>query len=79
MAHMPLFDLEDSFRAIGSQKREIALIWGDRDEIVPYQAHEDLLEWMPNATLTTIAGGGHACNLEDSETVNGIIDGFLRS
>ena len=54
-----------AYLELGTQGRNIALLWGDQDTVVPYTEAPRLLQALrPGATLVTIEGAGHAPHLE---------------
>lgn len=74
---MPIHSLADAYQRVGRHERDSLLIWGDRDQIIPYPAHVFVRRWMPNLHFEPLEGAGHACNLEDSDFVNALLVRFL--
>lgn len=46
----------------------VTLVYGDADNIVPYEHGEHLAAVLPNATLVTVPGGGHLSILDELAT-----------
>jgi pimeloyl-ACP methyl ester carboxylesterase len=77
--NMPLYGMADAYQRVGRHNRETCLIWGDRDQIVPFSGHEQICKWIPDIRFDSLSGSGHACNLEDAEKVNYLLTSFLTS
>ncbi len=75
--NFPLSGMEEEYRAVGAQDREVLLIWGSGDSVVPYRHHEEALSLKPNAELATLPGAGHQMNMTRADQVNQILIAFL--
>lgn len=53
------------------------IVWGKKDEIVPYRYALTLHEKLPNSTLYTFEDLGHTCYFEDSQTFTKILLPYL--
>lgn len=73
----PLYDLENVYRELGKQKREGILIWGKKDNVVPFSVIERLMSLVPWLKLYTIEDGTHAVNYQKADIVNSILCSFL--
>lgn len=56
----------DIYGEIGNYRRDVLLIHGDQDSIVPLSSSERALEVYPSAQLKVIPGGGHGFHGEDA-------------
>lgn len=60
-----------TYLELGAQGRDIPLIWGAEDRVVPIAQAPRLLQALrPGATLVTIEGAGHAPHLEAPEATH---------
>ncbi|HOV32589.1 MAG TPA: alpha/beta hydrolase [Candidatus Hydrogenedens sp.] len=73
----PLYDLENVYIKLGKQKREGCLIWGKKDNVVPFSLIEKLMTLVPWLKLYTIEDGTHAVNYQKADIVNTILCSFL--
>lgn len=55
----------------------VQLIFGREDELTPPSIGEEMLEMLPDATLTVLEGVGHLSNLEDPNGFNEVLRSFL--
>ncbi|MGD9998785.1 MAG: alpha/beta fold hydrolase [Acidimicrobiia bacterium] len=53
------------------------VLWGEGDAIVPRSCAEQYAQIMPNATLTTLPGGGHRLDLELPDEVARLVHEFV--
>lgn len=60
---------DDSFEAIAAFTAPTLLLWGDQDAVALREAQEGLLSKLPNSSLLTYAGTGHAVHWEQPERV----------
>ncbi|MCZ6868482.1 MAG: alpha/beta fold hydrolase [Gammaproteobacteria bacterium] len=49
------------------------IIWGERDGVVPLECGRRYESLIPGARLETVAGGGHAVEMEEPERVADLI------
>ena len=65
------------YSEIGAYKRDVLLIHGDADSIVPLSSSQRALESYPSAELKVINGGGHGFYGADAQqTVNDMLEYF---
>ena len=62
----PLLDY-DIYGAIAAYDRDVLLIHGDADSIVPLEYSQRALQAYPSAELEVIPGAGHGCYGEDAQ------------
>ncbi|CAE6494752.1 unnamed protein product [Rhizoctonia solani] len=75
----PLRGLENEFKKLGKLKEvKVQIIWGTKDEIVPYKYAGKIKELIPHAELVTIDGAGHDLCASHYEVVSDNLIGFLR-
>ena len=55
----------------------VLLIWGEKDETVPFERHTRVQKAIPNAEFHPISGAGHLPILEQAATTDSIILAFL--
>jgi 2-hydroxymuconate-semialdehyde hydrolase/2-hydroxy-6-oxo-octa-2,4-dienoate hydrolase len=61
-----------------SIKTPALLIWGRQDKIVPLELGEKMVRLLPNARLEVIDRCGHWVQVEQSDTFNRLVIGFLK-
>jgi pimeloyl-ACP methyl ester carboxylesterase len=74
---VPQSSLPD-FEKVGKSGLPVQLIWGDRDETVPYAHHADVQRAIPQARFVSLPGLGHLTVVEDPAAVNPKLIDFLR-
>lgn len=75
--HNKLYGLEPVFARAGEQGKPAMAIWGDQDNIVPYELSERVQRAIPDIELHTIEGAGHTANYEFPDKVNPLLLAFL--
>jgi len=74
LQNFPLNDLLSEYAVIGQHSEiPVHLIWGTKDEEIPFENSKIVLSKIPHAKLITIEGGAHAFILEQIEDSNNII------
>ena len=56
------------YDVIGAYDKDVLIIHGDADNIVPISASERALEVYPSAELKVLPGAGHGLHGQDAET-----------
>lgn len=69
----------DVYGVIGAYDKDVLLIHGDSDSIVPLSSSERALEVYPSAQLKIIPGAGHGLHGEDAETATEYMVEYLQS
>ena len=72
-----LTDAGDDFRAIGQTDLPVLLIWGEKDDVVPFSLHVPLRQLIPQAEFHAIPDAGHLPHREKPEMVTPILLDFL--
>ncbi len=67
----------DKYTSVGRHEREVLLIWGRDDRVLPFEDHESILQAMPGASFLPVADAGHAAVYERGEEVLPEIVRFL--
>lgn len=67
----------DSTPQLESITVPVRLVAGRDDELTPVLLHEQMHARVPGSTLTVIEGAGHLSNVEQPETFNQALSGFL--
>lgn len=73
----PICDMERVYIQLGTQKREGCLIWGEKDNVVPFYLSKQIMEWVPWLDLHAIKDGTHAVNYQKADIVNSILCSFF--
>jgi pimeloyl-ACP methyl ester carboxylesterase len=66
-----------AYRQVGQQDRDILLIWGQEDRIIPFSVCEKIRAALPQAEFHLIEDAGHIPHYEKPEVVNPLIIKFL--
>lgn len=69
----------DIYQDIAGYDRDVLLIHGDADSIVPLSYSERALEVYPSAELKVISGGGHGFSGADAEEATGYMLEYLEA
>ena len=59
-----------------SMQAETLVVWGEQDRIVPISACEAYMAALPNARQVTVAGCGHAVDMEKPEELARLVTEF---
>ena len=70
-------DYRSAYRILGSQKRDILLIWGTDDTGVTRPMVDDIQSLVPRITFKPVEDVGHGIVFQKPEIVNTLITGFL--
>lgn len=73
-----LSDISSLYREVGGQDRELLLIWGTEDRLIPIEQSEIIRDAFPRVEFHEIAGTGHIPHFEKPEEVNPILIEFLK-
>lgn len=77
MRHYPLETADPYYATVGASSLPVLAIWGEADDVVPYQHSERLMELVPQAQLRSYPGMGHTIGVADPKLVGGLILRFL--
>lgn len=77
--HMPLHEMEETYKAVGKLNIPTFLAWGKKDQIVPYSTHEKVLNAIPHATFVSLDEAGHVPHYERPEIITPPLLEFLQS
>lgn len=69
----------DVYREIGAYEKDVLLIHGDADGIVPISSSERALEVYPSAELKVLPGAGHGLHGQDAETATEYMLEYLQA
>jgi 3-oxoadipate enol-lactonase len=70
-------DRKDCIALLGGISQPALVIGADQDQAVPVENSRIIAEWLPDAELCILHGGGHMVNLEQPEGFNEAILEFL--
>ena len=73
-----LTDATDAYTALGRLGLPVLLIWGEEDEVAPFQLHEVIRQLIPQAEFHPIPDAGHVPHLERPDVVNPLLIDFFR-
>lgn len=69
----------DVYSVIGAYEKDVLLIHGDADSIVPISSSERALEVYPSAELKILPGAGHGLHGQNAETATGYMLEYLQA
>lgn len=69
----------DVYSVIGAYEKDVLLIHGDADGIVPLSSSERALEVYPSAELKVLPGAGHGLHGQDAETATEYMLEYLQA
>jgi pimeloyl-ACP methyl ester carboxylesterase len=76
---MAATDLAQVYGRVGRDTMPVLLVWGERDQTVPFALSDSVRRWIPRAEFRPIAGAGHLPQLERASVVNAMLIEFLRT
>lgn len=68
------FDQADELASLAVPTK---LIFGRQDQLTPLGIGQEMLEFLPDATLAVVEGAGHLSNLEQPERFTNVLETFL--
>ena len=77
LRHMDMNNMVDTYERIGEQGRATLLIWGRKDQVLPFSNSERVMAAIPYAEFHPIEGAGHNLNYENPELANPVLIEFL--
>ena len=78
LRQFPMGGLEHDFAIMGRQDRDVLLVWGTADKILPFDLSRIARELLPRAEFHVVEEGSHIAHWEQPEAVNPVILGFLQ-
>ncbi len=79
MRYMNMDQLGDAYERLGKQNKPVLLIWGDKDQILPFSNSENIKAAISHVEFHAIENAGHNVNYENPEIVNPILVTFLKN
>lgn len=79
MRHVPLDDMEDTYRQLGQTGLPVLLLWGDDDLVVPMSGHQHIERWVPQCEFHMIEKAGHQVHMEQPLAVHDHLLAFLKA
>jgi len=67
----------DAYAGVGKQDCPVMLIWGRKDQVVPFELSEQIEELIPQVEFHAIDEAGHVPHYERPEVVNPLLIEFL--
>jgi pimeloyl-ACP methyl ester carboxylesterase len=77
LRHMDMNGLSETYQRVGRQQKPVLLLWGDKDQVLPFANSEKVKQAIPHLEFHEIAGAGHNLGYEFSDTVNPLLLDFL--
>jgi pimeloyl-ACP methyl ester carboxylesterase len=77
LRHVMTRDSLPDFAAVGRQSRQVLVVWGRRDSVVPFAHSQDVLAAIPQARLIEVDDAGHLPHVEHPELVGPPLIEFL--
>jgi pimeloyl-ACP methyl ester carboxylesterase len=70
-------DMDTVYRRVADAHIPVLLVWGEKDQTVPFKANELVRKALPNAEFHPIANAAHLPILEQAALTDSIIAAFL--
>jgi pimeloyl-ACP methyl ester carboxylesterase len=77
MRNMDMTNLSETYQRVGKQQKPVLLLWGRKDQVLPFKHSEKVKQAIPHLVFHDIAAAGHNLNYENPEIVNPKLDAFL--
>ena len=77
LRNMEMNNLAETYQRVGQQQKPVLLLWGHKDNVLPFANSEKVQEAIPHLEFRDIVGAGHNLNYENPEIVNPILQEFL--
>lgn len=77
MRNYPLQNADEFYATVGATSLPVLAIWGEADEVVPFDHAEKLMELVPQAQLRSYPGMGHNIGVVEPELIGGLVMRFL--
>jgi pimeloyl-ACP methyl ester carboxylesterase len=77
LRHMDMNGLSETYQRVGRQQKPVLLLWGDKDQVLPFANSEKVKQAIPHLEFHEIAGAGHNLGYEFSDTANPLLLDFL--
>ena len=71
-------DDRDDYVKLGRSGKPVLLVWGKKDQDVPFETSREVLKAVPQAELHALDDAAHVGFYEEPETVNPLVINFLR-
>lgn len=81
MSTLRNFNLDDqktAYEAVGKQGRQVMLIWGREDKIIPFSNNEIIRAVIRDVDFHAMDAAGHIPNYEVPEKVNPLTVEFMK-
>jgi len=77
LRHMDINNLAETYHRVGQQQKPVLLLWGHKDNVLPFANNEKVREAIPHLVFRDIVDAGHNLNYENPEIVNPMLQEFL--
>ena len=78
LRHVMTVDSLDDFAALGRTSRQVLLVWGRQDSVLPFAQHDAVRAAIPQARFLAVDAAGHLAHREQPEQVAAALIAFLR-
>ena len=79
LRHMHMNSLSETYHRLGKQQKPVMLLWGRKDQVLPFANSEKVREAIPHVVFHDIASAGHNLGYEFSDIVNPLLLEFLKN
>lgn len=77
LRNMEMNSLVETYQHVGQQQKPVLLLWGHKDNVLPFANSEKVREAISHLVFRDIVDAGHNLNYENPEIVNPILQEFL--
>ena len=67
---MRMNNLSEAYQRVGKQQKPALLLWGNKDQVLPFSNSEKVKQAIPHLAFREIVGGGHNLGYEFPKKVN---------
>ena len=79
LRNFPFGELDSEYKKVGALGLPVLLIWGEKDDFVPFQGHKKISAAVQGVKFIPVKGADHAVTYSHAEIVNReLIDFFTR-
>ncbi len=77
LRHMDMHNLVDTYQLVGRQQKPVLLLWGNKDQVLPFENSDRVRAAIPHLAFHEIDGAGHNLGYEFHKIVNPLLLEFL--
>ena len=79
LKYFPLNDVKEFYSEVGKAEYPVLLIWGEGDQVTPFEGHKFVLEAIKRVQFHSIPETRHLPLIEKEQVVNTLVNSFLKA